>query len=150
MGEEAERDVLRALDADIVVDGRGAGANRFDDVTLSTRHTESDGLGAGHRRLYIAEAKGGTAGLSETGRKLPDGTRAPQGSTAYFNDLFAADQKFQEYLTEHPDIAKGLADGTIDVKYLLIRADTHGAIHTEELLLDPNTLDLKLPLPTEP
>ena len=137
MGDAAARDAIRSQDADVVVDGAGAGAGQFDQVGLS-----DDG-----RTLIVAEAKGGSANLSTSGRLLPDGTRAAQGSTLYFNDVFRVDPTLQKYLADNPDVADGLADGTIDVRYQLVRVDGNGGVRIEDLALDAATLALALPAP---
>ena len=88
-----------------------------------------------------------SANLSTSGRLLPDGTRAAQGSTLYFNDVFRVDPTLQKYLADNPDIADGLADGTIDVRYQLVRVDGNGVVRIEDLALDAATLALALPAP---
>ncbi|MGC5222224.1 hypothetical protein ACPW96_06435 [Micromonospora sp. DT81.3] len=137
LGDAAARDAIRSQGADVVVDGAGASAGQFDQVGLT-----HDG-----RTLIVAEAKGGSAELSARGRVLPDGTRAAQGSTLYFNDVFRVDPTLQRYLAENPDVAHGLADGTIDVRYQLVKADGSGSVQIEDLALDPEALDLTLPVP---
>lgn len=135
MGDAAARDVIHSLDAEIVVDGKGASSGQFDQVGL-TRDGDT---------LIVAEAKGGTANLSTSGRALPDGTRAPQGSTLYFNEIFRLDPTFQSFLASRPDVVRGLMDGSIDIRYMVVRADTNGGVHVEDLALDPAGLRLALP-----
>jgi hypothetical protein len=137
MGDAAAQDAIRSQDAHVVVDGAGAGSGQFDQVGLT-----DDG-----RTLIVAEAKGGSASLSTSGRLLPDGTRAAQGSTLYFNDVFRVDPTLQKYLADNPDVADGLADGTIDVRYQLVRVDGNGVVRIEDLALDTATLALSLPVP---
>lgn len=132
LGDAAAHDLIRGQDADVIIDGKGAGPGHFDDVGLKRDGSE----------MIFVEAKGGSATLSTTGRVLPDSTRAAQGSTLYFNEVFRNDRVLHEYLVKHPDVAQGLADGTIRAKYELITAKGDGTVRVEDLLLDPSTLDL--------
>lgn len=133
MGDAGARDAIRSQDADVVVDGRGASAGQFDQVGLTRDGTT----------LIVAEAKGGAADLSSSGRLLPDGSRVPQGSTAYFNEVFRLDPTLQQWLADNPAIAHGLLDGDIDIRYQLVRTDGNGVVRIEDLALDPRSLDLQ-------
>lgn len=55
------------------------------------------------------------------------------------------DASLQQYLAENPQIARGLAEGTIDIRYELVRADVNGTVRIEDLWLDPASLDLTIP-----
>jgi hypothetical protein len=133
MGDAGARDAIRSQGADVVVDGRGASAGQFDQVGLTR-----DGS-----TLIVAEAKGGTADLSSSGRLLPDGSRVPQGSTAYFNEVFRLDPTLQQWLADNPAIARGLLDRDIDIRYQLVRTDGNGVVRIEDLALDARSLDLQ-------
>ncbi|WP_028708050.1 hypothetical protein [Propionicicella superfundia] len=119
LGDKAARDVLGAQGAVPIPELAAArGKDTFDVAGLS-----GDG-----RRLVVAEAKGGAADLSKHGRKLPDGTRAAQGSPAYFHDVWAADTDFQKWLGTRPDVVRGIRNGTIEVDYQLVHAAADGKI----------------------
>lgn len=133
MGDQAAKDVVATQDASVLYESK-KGKNSFDQVGLS-----EDGS-----TLVIAEAKGGTSSLSKAGRVLPDGTRAPQGSTMYFNDVFRVDKQLQQHLAENPVLAEGLANGTIKVSYQLVKAKPDGIVTVQEIVLNPNALDLGL------
>ncbi|MGZ0067978.1 glycohydrolase toxin TNT-related protein [Microbacterium arborescens] len=133
MGDAGARDAIRSQGADVVVDGRGASAGQFDQVGLTRDGTT----------LIVAEAKGGAADLSSSGRLLPDGSRAPQGSTAYFNEVFRLDPTLQQWLADNPAIARGLLEGDIDIRYQLVRTDGNGVVRIEDLALDSRSLDLR-------
>ncbi|WP_424467618.1 hypothetical protein [Pseudoclavibacter helvolus] len=134
MGDQAALDAIASQDATVVVDGSGGGKGTFDQVGLTNDGTT----------LIVTEAKGGTATLSKDGRVLPDGTRAPQGSTHYFNDVFQNDPNLAAYLRDNPHIAQGLADGSVTVSYQLVKATPTGKVKIDELVLNPNELDLGL------
>jgi len=134
MGEIAARDAIEAQGGTILHDGRGEGPGRFDTIGLSR-----DG-----QTLILMEAKGGNARLSTTGRLLPDGTRAPQGSTHYFNDVFRVDPNVRALLEANPALRQGLADGTIKVDYQLTTASPTGRVSLFDLQLDANALHLDL------
>jgi len=134
LGDAAARDAIRGQGADTIVDGKGAVSGEFDQI----------GLTHDQRTLIFAEAKGGSASLSTSGRLLPDGTRAAQGSTLYFNEILRNDQALRGYLIAHPEIGRGLADGTINVRYELVHAKANGTVTVEDLVLDPRKLDLSV------
>lgn len=135
MGDQAARDAIIAQDAKIVVDGQGAPAGSFDQVGLT-----NDGS-----TMIFGEAKGGTADLNPRGREVQPGIRAGQGSTEYFNDVFRRDKALQRYLKDNPEIAQGLANGDIQVKYQLIKADVDGNVSVYDLPLDSAHLNLEFP-----
>lgn len=116
----------------MIVNGLETGKDSFDQIGLS-----KDGS-----TLIVAEGKGGTGTLSKTGRTLPDGTRVEQGSTLYFNDVFANDKALQDYFATHPDLVTGLANGSVKVSYQLVTATPSGKIKVKELVLNPEALDL--------
>ena len=134
LGEAAARDYLQSQRAQVVVDGTGAGPGSFDAVALSEQRTE----------LIVVEAKGGTARLSTKGRILPDGSQAPQGSTAYFNDVVANDTSLQEWLRANPEILEGITDGRVAVHYRLVHATPGGKVRIYGLQLDPATLEIRV------
>ncbi|MBS3178922.1 MULTISPECIES: hypothetical protein [unclassified Pseudoclavibacter] len=133
MGDQAAKDVIASQDASLLYESK-PGRDSFDQVGLS-----EDGS-----TLVITEAKGGASSLSKAGRVLPDGTRAPQGSTMYFNDVFRVDKQLQQHLAENPALAEGLADGSIKVSYQLVKAKENGSVTVQEIVLNPNALDLGL------
>ncbi|MCC2314203.1 hypothetical protein [Cellulomonas xiejunii] len=102
------------------------------------------GLSPERQELIFVEAKGGSSQLSTTGRLLPDGTRAPQGSTAYLNDIARVDTTFQDWLRANPDVPQGLADGRVTARYQLVHATPGGKVRIFELQLDRATLDIRL------
>ncbi len=128
LGTEAARDLLTAEHVRILIDDV-PGSGRFDLVGLS-----DDGL-----TLIVVEAKGGTASLG-AGRLLPDGTRVAQGSTAYFVEIFRRDPEIAELLRTRPDIAQGLADGTIGFRYDLVQARPNGSVSVSDLRLNDQYL----------
>lgn len=132
LGEAAARDFLQSQRAEIVVDGTRAGPGSFDAVAISPDRAD----------LIVVEAKGGTARLSTKGRILPDETRAPQGSTAYFNDVAANDARLQEWLRANPDIVERIADGRVAVRYRLVHATPGGRVRIYDLQLDRATLKI--------
>ncbi|SIT89012.1 hypothetical protein [Microbacterium sp. RU33B] len=133
LGDVAAQDVIHSLDADVVVDGRGAPSGQFDQVGL-TRSGDT---------LIVAEAKGGSSTLGN-GRNV-HGVQALQGSTAYFNEIFRIDPQLQSYLAQNPDVVRGLMDGSIELRYLLVTAKTGTSVKIENLVLDPAVLRLSLP-----
>lgn len=133
MGDQAAKDVIASQDASLLYESK-KGKDSFDQV----------GLSADGSTLVITEAKGGASSLSKAGRVLPDGTRAPQGSTMYFNDVFRVDKQLQQHLAENPALAEGLADGSIKVSYQLVKAKESGSVTVQEIVLNPNALDLGL------
>lgn len=132
MGEIAAQDAIASQNAEVIVNGLETGKDSFDQIGLS-----KDGS-----TLIVAEGKGGTGTLSKTGRTLPDGTRVEQGSTLYFNDVFANDKALQDYFATHPDLVTGLANGSVKVSYQLVTATPSGKIKVKELVLNPEALDL--------
>lgn len=135
LGEAAGRDALRSQGADIVVNGAGAGRDTIDIVGLTKQRDE----------LLFVEAKGGRSRLSATGRLLPDGTRAPQGSPAYLADIVRVDKTLQQWLRDNPDIVKGLMDGTVTPRYQLVQAAADGTVRISELTLDRSLILKALP-----
>ncbi|GIG40640.1 hypothetical protein [Cellulomonas phragmiteti] len=127
MGEAAGRDALRSQNADIVVDGVGAGRDTIDIVGLTRERDQ----------LLFIEAKGGGSRLSTSGRLLPDGTRAPQGSPAYLADVVRVDKALQQWLRDNPDIVQALVDGTVRPRYQLVHATAKGTVRIFELTIDP-------------
>ena len=112
---------------------------------LSAPHLGADdfALKAAESRL-LRRAKGGAGRLSEAGRLLPDSTRAPQGSTLYFNDVARVDPSFQEWLRQNPDIVGGIADGRITPRYQLVHAPARGPVRIHELTLVRTALDIRV------
>ncbi|WP_181062815.1 hypothetical protein [Pseudoclavibacter sp. RFBG4] len=150
MGDQAARDAIAAQGGAVVVPVDGAGPGTFDQIGLRVGED-------GTQTLIVAEAKGGSARLSTTGRILPDGTtladgtvlpsgsRAAQGSTLYFNDVFRNDANLAAYLRDNPALAAGLADGSVRVDYQLVKASPGGSISVQRLGLNPAELNLGLP-----
>ncbi|MEO5535591.1 MAG: hypothetical protein ABIR17_10715 [Pseudolysinimonas sp.] len=128
LGTVAARDWLASEQSTLLIDDV-PGSGRFDLV----------GLSADGHTLIVVEAKGGSATLGE-GRLLPDGVRAPQGSTAYFADVFRKDPALGELLNTRPDLAQGLAGGTIGVRYDLVQARGTGAVSVFDLRLNQQYL----------
>lgn len=143
MGEDAAKAVLRSQSAVVVVDNAAGGSGKFDLVGYRREPSE----------LIVQEAKGGTSRLG-IGVKvlLSDGrtTYYPQGSTAYFNKLFARDTALQEWLRGNPHIARRIRDGRTTVRYQLTTVDASGRVGVEELQLDRELLDLMLPISSAP
>lgn len=137
LGDVAAQDVLIAQRSNVIPGLSGPrGRDTFDVVGLSPDRSA----------LTIVEAKGGTANLSTKGRELPDGTRAAQGSPAYFEDVWRVDKDLQAWLAKNPDIASGIKDGSITVNYQLVHADAAGNISITTLALTDDVLkNLSLP-----
>lgn len=134
LGDVGLVDALETQGADVVIAPDKSGSGRFDGA----------GYNAEARELIIGEAKGASARLSQSGRLLEDGTRAAQGSTLYFNDVWRHDPAIRQLLESRPDLAAGLADGTITVRYQLVHTAADGTVTVSELPLDPAYLDLGL------
>ncbi|MBS3178920.1 MULTISPECIES: hypothetical protein [unclassified Pseudoclavibacter] len=62
----------------------------------------------------------------------------------YFNDVFRVDKQLQQHLAENPALAEGLADGSIKVSYQLVKAKGTGDVTVQEIVLNPDALDLGL------
>ena len=134
LGDAGLVDAFEAQGAEVVVRPDGVGSGQFDGV----------GYNAERGELVVGEAKGGGARLSSTGRLLPDGSRAGQGSTLYFNEVWRLDPNIQQLLESRPDIAAGLADGSVTVRYQLAHTAADGTVTVSDLPLDPAYLDLGL------
>lgn len=134
LGDTGLVDALESQGAEVVIPPSGVGPGQFDGA----------GYNAAAGELIVGEAKGASATLSQTGRLLPDGSRAAQGSTLYFNDVWRVDPAIAELLQRRPDIASGLADGSITVRYQLAHTAADGTVRVSDLPLDPAYLDLGL------
>ncbi|WP_068477134.1 hypothetical protein [Pseudoclavibacter helvolus] len=130
----AARELLRALEATVIVDGEHAGPGNFSAVGIKNDMSE----------LIAVEGKAGGEGLDELGIAAADGSRIPQGSTVYFNEVFQRSPKLQELLNAQPDFAGALANGVIKVRYLLATATDDGRLESTELVLNPDHVDLGL------
>ncbi|MDR1450513.1 MAG: hypothetical protein LBI84_10035, partial [Propionibacteriaceae bacterium] len=113
--------------------GVGAGKGSFDKFGVS-----GDGS-----QLFVLEEKGGGATVNSAGRVVEDGTRAPQGSAAYFTDIAKHDTVFQEFLSrpENASLAQGLKDGTVEARYLLAKSAGDGTTVLSEFLMNPDSID---------
>jgi hypothetical protein len=133
LGAAGGDDALRAMGMEPAGGGVGVGKGSFDKFAVSPGRSE----------VVVLEEKGGGASLSQSGRLLPDGTRAAQGSTDYFMDVAKHDSAFQEFLShpENTDIAQGLKDGSVTPRYILSRSPGDGLTLLEDLLLNPDRLD---------
>ncbi|MGL4745696.1 MAG: hypothetical protein ACRCXL_15085 [Dermatophilaceae bacterium] len=114
-----------------------AGAGRFDQVTLA----------GGPPRVTFYEAKGGNATLGNG--RMVNGVRHQQGTTGYLSDVARTAPRFRDNLTRYlgrsdadPDLAKAIADGTLEVRYEMVQALPNGRVKVTPFRLDPNTLNL--------
>jgi hypothetical protein len=139
LGMTAGSDVITSGGGHVIV---GAG-------TDSGKAGELDLIGLSHdgKTLTVVEAKGGASTL---GSRLVDGVRAEQGSSLYLNDLLHRDPRFLQYLDQHPDFARQLADGKIHIDYDLVRAAGSGQITVRPFTVDPGQLDLGDLAPSTP
>ncbi|WP_420115016.1 hypothetical protein [Pseudactinotalea sp.] len=138
LGDVGLGDRFDSAGARVLIEPGGQGPGRFDGV----------GYLPEERVLLVGEAKGGRSTLSSSGRLLADGSRAAQGSTMYFNDVWANDPQIAQMLAENPEIAQGLADGSISVRYELVHTAADGTVKVSTLQLDPSRLSLDLGLDT--
>ncbi|WP_156252116.1 hypothetical protein [Pseudactinotalea terrae] len=138
LGDTGLVDALEAQGADVVIAPEQSSSGRFDGVGYQAATDSAPG------QLIVGEAKGGSARLSENGRLLEDGSRAAQGSTLYFNEIWRRDPALQQLLQDRPDIAAGIADGSIEIRYQLVHTAADGTVTVSDLPLDPAYLDLGL------
>ena len=133
LGSTGGDDVIHTWSGDTLYGGPGIGRDSFDKTALMFNRSE----------LWLLEEKGGSATLSEMGRLLPDGSRAAQGSTLYMMDVAKHDQKFLAYMADpaHADVAQGLKDGTMSVRYILTTSPGDGTTMMEDLVLNPDYVD---------
>ena len=135
MGETAARSVATQRGETPLVSGASPGSGKFDHVTY----------GDNPPRVTFYEAKGGTSALG-SGRMV-DGVRAQQGSTTYLNDVARSDPRFADAMRSRPELAEGIRNGTVEVRYEVVQAKPDGSVSVTKLRLDPDRLDL--PTPTE-
>ena len=133
--EEAAAAVARMRGETSLIGAGGAGAGRFDQVTVG-----------GHPpTLRFYEAKGGDAGL---GARTVDGVRHQQGTSGYLDDVLKSDSRLQDsvrqFIEANPDspITQALKDGTIKVEYDLVQALPGGRIKLTPFVLDPRAFTL--------
>lgn len=141
MGEDAARFLADERGQKTIVDGRGAGAGRVDQVSVS-EHPPA---------IHVYEAKGG-----EYPKLGPGRAGNQQGSTEYLNDVLSRDPNvatgLQKYIDENPHspAAAAIRDGSIDIRYELVEArsvtGTNGrpAVRTRvtELVIQRNRIHL--------
>jgi len=133
LGSAGGDDLLASLGVRETHGGPGVGKDSFDKWGLTSDRDE----------MIVVEEKGGAARLSQEGRVLPDGVRAPQGSTAYFMDVARNDAGFRSFLKDpaNGDVVAGLKDGSVAVRYIVECAPGDGKIITKDLVLNPNSMD---------
>ena len=144
LGQQSTRDLLHSENGSVMVDGtkwpdgtkQASGANTFDTI----------GLSADGKTLEILEAKGGSSELSKTGRIIGEDNsgnpiRAEQGSTDYLNDLLQNDKNLKKLLERRPDIAEGLRNGTIKIRYRVVKAPGDGTASVADLFIDNSRID---------
>jgi hypothetical protein len=136
LGMDASVDYIKAHHGEVITGGeRGAGKPGELDTIGLRENAET-----GRQTLTVAEAKGGSSRL---GFRKVDGIRVQQGSTAYLNDLLHKDPKLRSYLDAHPDFARKLAAGEVDIEYKLVRARASGTVGVSNFKLDTEKLHLK-------
>lgn len=117
MGHQATQDLMRSRN-ETPIPSTHRGRDSLDEMSMST---DADG----RQHLNIYEAKGGDSPLGA--RDTPDG-RAQQGSPEYLADVIQRDPDLQAFLRDNPQIADGLADGSISVNYSEVRAAPDGTV----------------------
>jgi hypothetical protein len=105
------------------------------------------GLSADGKTLEVVEAKGGSARLKDSnGRTIGHDAAgnkiwAAQGSTDYLNDLLQKDKNIPTLLENKEELAAGLQDGSIQVRYRLAKAPASGNATVADLTIDPSRID---------
>ncbi len=143
----SERLGERAADTQMALNGEAAlfeaagksGAGMFDRV----------GVGGEPPGISFYEAKGGNSTL---GSRTVDGIKCQQGSTGYLNELARMDERYLEGLRDYlrradpsDPVAKAIREGTIEIRYVLVRAKPNGTVVSTPFKLDPARLDLPKP-----
>jgi len=125
--------VLQAKGVNPVAGGPGVGSGVFDKWGITSERST----------LVLVEERGGTATLSPSGRLLADGTRVPQGSTAYMMDVARNDPTLLDWLADpvNTDVAHGLADGKVGVRYVLATSPGDGTTIVKDLVVNPDHVD---------
>ena len=98
------------------------------------------GLSDDHSTLTVAEAKGGDG--STLGTRKVDGVKVQQGSTTYLNDLLHRDPDLKQYLQDHPDLARSIADGKTTIHYEMVKVRNTGRIEVTPFKLNLSDLHL--------
>lgn len=129
---QAARDVVRSSNAQVVVDGDGAGPGNFGAV----------GITADGSILIAVDAIMGDEHLDAVTIEAADGARVPRGSTIYFNLVFQRSPGMQAYLAQHPETGRRLTTGEMKVSYVLASITSEGKVTLNELVLNPLHLDL--------
>ncbi|MFT3888484.1 MAG: hypothetical protein QM713_10030 [Arachnia sp.] len=140
LGEHAAEAVSEARGQTTIIHAKdGAGANQLDHVTLSAEPPT----------LNVYEAKGGSG---QTTPRTVDGVRVHQGTSAYLNDLLHVDGRVVEGLRDYmrrpdadPTIVQAIQDGTLKVRYELVRGRTDGRIDVTEFVIDASKITIPRP-----
>ncbi|MCW3156896.1 hypothetical protein [Micropruina sonneratiae] len=138
IGDKAAAAVARMRGEITLIGSGGAGAGRFDQVTLVDQTPPV---------LRIYEAKGGN---SQLGSRIVDGVEAQQGSTRYVNDLLQVDPRLAQSLndfvtnprTADSALAEAIRTGTLRIEYDLVQALPGGRIKVTPFVLDSSALKL--------
>ena len=107
------------------------------------------GIGGEPPGISFYEAKGGNSTL---GSRTVDGIKCQQGSTGYLNELARIDERYLEGLRDYlrradpsDPVVKAIREGTIEIRYVLVRAKPNGTVVSTPFKLDPARLDLPKP-----
>jgi hypothetical protein len=120
------RDVMAAKGVTVLLDLVGR-PGRFDMV----------GLTAAGDALVVVEADASLSARFSTQRLLSTGERVPQGSAAYFIDVFRWDAEVVRLLRARPPLLAGLIDGSIAIRYQWVEVDEAGKVSLTDLRMDP-------------
>ncbi len=135
MGDRAAALVSRLRGETTLIGSGGAGAGRFDHVTL----------GDPPPQLTVYEAKGGDARL---GYRTVDGVRTQQGTGTYLTSIAQLDPRFtanlRSFMEHNPGsaITHALKDGSIKVNYDLVQALPNGRVKVTRFEIDVTARDL--------
>lgn len=132
LGTTAARDYLKSHGDDVIVG----------DHSLPGKPGTLDNIGLSHDHstLTVVEAKGGDG--AKLGTRTVDGVKVQQGSTTYLNDLLHRDPDLKQYLHEHPDLARSIADGRTKIEYEMVKARNNGRIQVTPFKLNLSDLHL--------
>jgi len=93
--------------------------------------------------VYVVECKAPSAGLG-TKEVMTDAgiATAQQGSTEYLGAIIRQDTRLRDAILADPELHKGLLDGSVQLKYRLVRPNPAGGVSERYFTISIEDLDL--------